>query len=456
MAVFEWILNILLFILALAILIAIHELGHLTVAKIFKVYCYEYAIGFGPKIFSKKRKNGETIFTLRAIPFGGFVAMAGDDDAQYDPNIVVPKERTLGGIKTWKKVLIMLAGVTMNAILALTLFSISNLAFPVSKVSPFAEISENTQAYEYGLGENDQLIYMGPKTIASDTTNPRVVYEEFKVDGVLKAAQFFILDDEVTIGDYDYVAAYTPKTTKGSNNLSNCIIFFPVDTTGEIKDFSTFKMWKERGVELANYPDFRKGTYILNSEVTTHVQISFAKFVKDELPNGTHFNDPIAYDFEFTSVAKDNTFAWKDIGVNLKTINEWLPFGDRVKGIFADFGSASTAVFRGLGILFTGGFKNMSGIIGIAQTSATIMSNYTFSYYLYFWGLISVNLAIFNLLPFPGLDGWQIVVTVVEGVTKKKMPQKVKSIVSFIGLALVFALMIMVLVFDVLRIAGLM
>ena len=456
MGVLEWILNILLFIVALAVLIAIHELGHLTVAKIFNVYCYEYAIGFGPKLFSKKRKNGETKFTLRAIPFGGFVAMAGEDDAQYDPTIVVPPERTLGGIRAWKKVCIMLAGVTMNALLALLLFAISNLCFPVSAVSMYSEVTENSQAYTLGVRENDKLWTLGPDSLETDTTNPRVIYEEYTVDGVLHAAQFFILDDSVTIGSYEYVAAYTPQTTKGSNNLSKCLIFFPVDTTGEIKEMASFKLWTERGVVLTNYPDFRKGTYILNEEVTATIELSFAKYHEEVLPSGSHYEDPVLMNFNLKSIRSGSDFVWEDLGVSLKTINYWLTPGERIKGVFTDFGSAATAVFRGLGILFSGGIKNMSGIIGIAQTSATIMSNYSFSYYLYFWGLISVNLAIFNLLPFPGLDGWQIVVTVVEGITKKKMPTKVKSIVSFIGLALVFGLMILVLVFDILRIAGLM
>ena len=125
-----------------------------------------------------------------------------------------------------------------------------------------------------------------------------------------------------------------------------------------------------------------------------------------------------------------------------------------MKNTFADFGSASVAVFRGIGMLFTGGIRNMSGFVGIFNYSAQLYGAYTFSTYLYFWGLISINLAIFNLFPFPGLDGWQILVTTVEGISKKKIPDKVKSIVSIVGLVLIFALMIAVVAMDILRIAG--
>ena len=127
----------------------------------------------------------------------------------------------------------------------------------------------------------------------------------------------------------------------------------------------------------------------------------------------------------------------------------WLPFGQRLKYTFEDFGSAAGAVFKGLKILFTGGIRNMSGIVGIFDASATLYSSYTFATYLYFWGLISINLAIFNLLPFPGLDGYQLVVLAVESITKKKIPNKVKTIVSIVGLGLLFTFMIVLVVKDI-------
>ena len=67
----------------------------------------------------------------------------------------------------------------------------------------------------------------------------------------------------------------------------------------------------------------------------------------------------------------------------------------------------------------------------------------------FFSGLISINLAFFNLLPFPGLDGWQLAVTIVEGVSKKKVPEKAKSIMSIIGLVLLMGLAGAVLIKDV-------
>ena len=79
------ILYILLFVFCLSTLIMIHEAGHLAAAKIFNVYCFDYSIGFGPALLHVKRKRGETYFSIRAIPFVGFVSMYGEDQKDELP-----------------------------------------------------------------------------------------------------------------------------------------------------------------------------------------------------------------------------------------------------------------------------------------------------------------------------------------------------------------------------------
>ena len=132
-------MQIIVFILGLSLLITIHELGHFIVAKIFGVYCHEFSIGMGPAIFSKKK--GETKYSVRWLPIGGYVSMAGeevnsendepkeeliDEDVTEEPikekNEIeeipdIPYERTINGIKAWKRFLVIGAGVFMNFIL---------------------------------------------------------------------------------------------------------------------------------------------------------------------------------------------------------------------------------------------------------------------------------------------------------------------------------------------------
>ncbi|MCD7839018.1 MAG: site-2 protease family protein, partial [Erysipelotrichaceae bacterium] len=90
----QTIISIIVFILILGSIIIIHEFGHFMAAKYFNVYCSQFSIGFGPKIWSKQGK--ETEYELRCIPFGGFVAMAGEDDQIDNEDMKdVPLERTI-------------------------------------------------------------------------------------------------------------------------------------------------------------------------------------------------------------------------------------------------------------------------------------------------------------------------------------------------------------------------
>lgn len=153
----QTIINVIVFILVLGTIIFIHELGHFVAAKTFKVFCAEFSLGMGPKIFSKK--VGETEYQLRALPIGGFVSMAGEAD-QEDNELMkdIPHERTLKGISTWKKCVVMLAGVFMNFLLAIVLligvYSFVNVQTDLATVGA---VSQDGGAQAAGIIEGDQI-----------------------------------------------------------------------------------------------------------------------------------------------------------------------------------------------------------------------------------------------------------------------------------------------------------
>ncbi len=159
-------MNIIFFILALTAIISIHELGHLVTAKMFGVYCFEYSIGMGPKIYSKKFK--ETVFSIRAIPFGGYVAMAGETDnlEEYKKlygDVEIPFSRTLPGISKIKRIIVMLAGIFMNFVLAYIIIVgllFSNGVYNKSPEPVIKEVVAQMPAAEAGLKENDKITYL--------------------------------------------------------------------------------------------------------------------------------------------------------------------------------------------------------------------------------------------------------------------------------------------------------
>lgn len=145
------------FIFMLGIIVLIHEAGHFVVAKHFKVYCPEFSIGMGPVLISKQ--IGETKYSLRLLPIGGFVAIAGEDDEEI--NVNVPKERTLNGLKTWKQISVMLAGVFMNFVLAFVVFlliiNIQGKVAVASKNLTISEVVADSPAAIAGLVPGDKI-----------------------------------------------------------------------------------------------------------------------------------------------------------------------------------------------------------------------------------------------------------------------------------------------------------
>lgn len=151
--------NLLLYIVMLGVIVTLHEFGHLLAAKIFGVYCKEFSFGFGPKLLSHKGK--ETEYCLRAIPLGGFVAMAGDTDNDLETKVEaedLPPERTLTGIAKWKRIIIMMAGIMMNILLAIVIYSmmiLSSGTYATSTKPVITNVLEDSPALKAGLKEGD-------------------------------------------------------------------------------------------------------------------------------------------------------------------------------------------------------------------------------------------------------------------------------------------------------------
>lgn len=160
------------FILSLSLIVLVHEFGHLLAAKLFGVYCEEFSVGMGPKLISHRFK--ETTYSIRAIPLGGFVAMAGDSDNALETSVDqtnIPFERTLKGVARWKGIIIMLAGIFMNFVLAFVIMAMVflNIGQYVGSPTPvLKEVVVNSPADVAGLQANDEIVYMAYEDLNID------------------------------------------------------------------------------------------------------------------------------------------------------------------------------------------------------------------------------------------------------------------------------------------------
>ncbi len=382
-----------LFLVSLGVLIFIHELGHFVAAKAFKVYVHEFSLGFGPTIF--KFKKGETKYSIRALPLGGYVAMVGEENNELDVNI--PKERSLLGIKKFHRAIIMSAGIILNFVLAFLLFFVSNIAFEQKEFRRDINVISGTPAATAGLVSSvasDRILLdinaleAGdiPVTLSGDDDPHYVKFVGFKSydDELIDGLIFY-----VNVGDDPVI--YTPSVSGETATFALPIITFNTE----------------------------------NEQVKSSNMITL------------------------NAISDDENLVFEDIGINLLHRFNYN-FGQAVTKAGQQWLDGTTLIARAIGGLFVGeGLDEVGGIIAIFDTSATVFTNLGLGPYIFMWGLISVNLALFNLLPFPGLDGWQLAVIAIEATTRKEIPAKVKNVVSMVGLMFLLGLMLLLLVKDI-------
>ena len=226
----QTLINIVVFILILGIVVLIHELGHFITAKSFGVYCSEFSIGMGPKIFS--RKKGETEYEIRALPIGGFVSMAGEADNDIEEFKDVLIERTLKGISCWKKCVVFLAGVFMNFVLSLVILIGVYCVIDVQTNTPeIGKVTSDSPAMIAGLEAGDtisKITYDGHENIIASFADIREVLnnDNLKSKSATIMLQVELVRDGKTItkevnAKYNSDSnSYTMGLTPATRNLS--------------------------------------------------------------------------------------------------------------------------------------------------------------------------------------------------------------------------------------------
>lgn len=203
-------ITLLILIIILGVLIFVHEFGHFIVAKKTGVFVEEFALGMGPQIFKWKRKNDPTTYSIRLLPIGGFCAMAGEVVEEKDKKL--KKNQYMCNKKPYQKFLILVAGVTMNFILALILFFLQGLIWGSSnQLSYVGMVTENSAVAKAGITEGDRIISInGVKTNTWDKIQVAIA---LKNDS--KSYEFVVKKSDGSVNKYEVTPNYT-KDEKGN------------------------------------------------------------------------------------------------------------------------------------------------------------------------------------------------------------------------------------------------
>ena len=214
--------NIIVLLLMLSILIFVHELGHFIFAKLFGVHVYEFAIGMGPMVYSFRRKNDPTLYSIRALPIGGYNQIAGES---YDDDENLSKEQKMCYKPKWQRFLILVAGVTMNFITALILLFCIGLTGATEPDSIISSVQEGTPAYEAGLKSGDRIVKLNGHKI--DTWSYLSVVTLLKNDS--NVYKYEIQHQDGTYDTYEIV----PKDVIQINDQEGTIIYIDETNTEE-------------------------------------------------------------------------------------------------------------------------------------------------------------------------------------------------------------------------------
>ena len=432
--------NVLWLLVLIGVMINIHEFGHFWVARHFDVRVETFSFGFGPRLFGFRR--GETDYRFSAIPFGGYVKMAGDqssdESAAADPRSVLAKPR-------WQRLLIALAGPFMNVALAvavlagLYMVNYSKLS-PADQEAVIGYVTPDSPAAKAGIRAGDRIVKIGNKN------NP--TWEDVTLKEIASAYQ--PLDVTVERGGRRTEIAVTPtlgersgmgsagwdkrgevelysvepgmpaeKAGLKSGDLILAIDGRPVDSTGELQQAT-----KNSGGNPIEVRYERKGkTYSVTLKPSFESKDGPARYMIGVSPTlkahfiNTRLSLPQALDESLRENARGA-----------------LMIGQVLRGM----------VERRMST------KNLTGPIGLSQLSGDAAREGP-SAFLGLMSMVSLNLAIFNLLPIPILDGGVILLLLIEMAMHRDMSIGVKEAVFKLGFVFIMLIVALVLYNDISR-----
>ncbi|MBB3906132.1 RIP metalloprotease RseP [Anoxybacillus rupiensis] len=403
------------FVVIFGALVFFHELGHLIFAKRAGILCREFAIGFGPKVFSFKRK--ETVYTIRLLPLGGFVRMAGED-----PEMVEVKPGQLVGLEFNHE------------------GHVQKIIVNHKDEYPNAKIIEVEQA------DLEREMYIAGY---EDETGERLV--RFPV----AEPAFFVMDhQEIQIAPYHRQFASKTLGQRAlaivAGPLANFVLAFIVFVLiGLLQGYPIDKpilgeLTKDGAARQAG---LKQGDVVLSIDdtpVTTWTQVveTIRAHPQEKLVFKIKRGDQV---LDVPVTPKAQTVEGQTIGL----IGVYSPMEKSMIGSFKQ-GALETyywtkQIVVGLGHLITGEFSldMLSGPVGIAVSTNKVAQSGI--YYLMKWGaILSINLGIVNLLPLPALDGGRLLFFAIEGLRGKPIDRQKEGMVHFIGFALLMLLMLVV------------
>ncbi len=438
-------------ILLFELIIFSHEFGHFITAKKSGVKVNEFALGMGPKLFSFTR--GDTTYSFRMFPIGGFCAMEGEDEDSAEP-------RAFNNAKIWKRMIIIIAGAVMNIILGFILmfaYTVQSDGFASTTINSFypnsvtancgLEIGDTiTEINGYSVW-NSRDLQFGIATMSCNEVDGKSL-EIYKQDCAREACAVYNeifgdnenLDENTAQSLYSALADGCANINKAQSKddaysflTDTCYALYKVVYDADAIDFDVPEI-EEQDTRLRYTSDV---TVIRNGEKLELNDVQFYTYYASE-EDEAEGKTSLAFDFSVASIDKT--------------------FGSVLSETFSETCSMAKMVWTSLVWLVQGrfSFTDLSGPVGIATAVTQVASVgletgflSAVNNILFVMILITVNLGIVNMLPFPALDGGRFLFLLIEWIFRKPVPRKAEQVVNGIGFALLMLFMLVITVKDV-------
>ncbi len=426
------------FIIIIGVLVLIHELGHFLAAKAFGMRVERFSIGFPPRAFGKQ--IGETDYCVSWLPIGGYVKISGMVDESLDTELLAndPEPWEFRAKPVWQRIIVIIAGVVMNILLAIVIFWGINLTqgTQVHKVTTVGSVQSGSVAENYGLATGDRIVSINNNEMKTwEGIREAVVYSQLSRDLTLRVERSGSIQ-AITIPNKDIA-----KLETGEIGIA------PEGAT-------TFIAAVEPGLPASRVGITERDIIVSINGEAVHTPYDVVRIISGSPQKPvkmiwTRDGKRMASMVTPTEHGKIGIIPVLTIAGPVETLHY---------GVFEALGIGVQGLVRVTEIFLTNiwhiiigeaSFKqSIGGPVKIAEMAAQSAEAGIYSF-LSLMALLSISLAIINIFPIPALDGGHLVFLIYEGLFRREVPTKIKIALQQVGMVLLLALMLFVIYNDI-------
>ncbi len=446
--------SIIYFIITIGILVFVHELGHFLAARICKMRTDAFAIGFGQRLFGWNKVTGFTFGSLDKdvdlqghtdykvclLPLGGYVKIAGMVDESFDTEFAneEPKPYEFRAKPTYQKLFVITAGVMMNLTLAILIFWGVNYYQPktIMKTTQIGHVADSTLAYQAGFRSNDNIVSVNGYLVNDWEEMLRTLL----INNLGKDVDVEVIRDNQKVtftASKDILAkAAQEKSFFYIGNVFPTILGILEDSPAEKAGLDSGDVF----ISINNQPVYKTEQVIdiISSSKNQTIDIKLLR-EEDTLLSSVNTGEEGKIGIYINDIYKGE-FNYKNYGLGESLIESISNIGNYTALTFNMFGK----VIKG-DVAFENSFGGPVKIAKFASESA----NAGLISFLMFLAILSLSLAIINIMPFPVLDGGHFVIILIEGILGRELPIKIKLAIQNFGFVILLALMAYIIYTDI-------